>query len=67
VPEPASPYLDYLVSAFRRSLRRQQKAERTTAIGLNTTPIKRIVCGRALNVRAAASACPGGGRQDRMT
>jgi hypothetical protein len=26
VPEPVSPYLDDLVSAFRRSLRRQQKA-----------------------------------------
>jgi site-specific recombinase XerD len=32
MPEPASPYLDDLVSAFRRSLRRQQKAERTIVL-----------------------------------
>jgi site-specific recombinase XerD len=32
VPESVSPYLDDLVSAFRRSLRRQQKAERTIVL-----------------------------------
>jgi len=38
VPESVSPYLDDLVSAFRRSLRRQQKAERT--IVLYTTSVR---------------------------
>ena len=38
MPESVSPYLDDLVSAFRRSLRRQQKAERT--IVLYTTSVR---------------------------
>jgi site-specific recombinase XerD len=38
VPEAVSPYLDDLVTAFRRSLRRQQKAERT--IVLYTTSVR---------------------------
>ncbi|HET6727775.1 MAG TPA: site-specific integrase [Jiangellaceae bacterium] len=32
MPEAVSPYLDDLVTAFRRSLRRQQKAERTIVL-----------------------------------